>query len=198
MTSELNDHTDHTPGPVWDLSAASVQTLEDVERVLERQWLEEQKVARVVVGADGLRVGVDHHRFETHVLAGECRLAAAVVELDPLPDPVWTTPENDDLGPVAYADLIIEDGLPIASERGLVGRVVVGRDRFEFSGTGIDKLEDGTNTGVGLPMQTDSQDVACGDPARDRGRPAADPEYPNSLAFASISMGTSSSLSQRG
>ncbi len=51
----------------------------------------------VVVGRDGLGVGVDHHRLEAQLLGGEGRVHAAVVELDALADAVGPAAEDDDL-----------------------------------------------------------------------------------------------------
>src|SRR5262249_46177468 len=56
--------------------------------------LEVGAIARVVVGRDGLGVAVDHHRLVA--LRAEARrgVDAAVVELDPLPDPVRAAAED--------------------------------------------------------------------------------------------------------
>ena len=84
LAAELDDH----PFGLLDLA--------DPEHVLERQRLEVQPVGGVVVGRDGLRVAVDHHRVAPG-LANRLRgVHAAVVELDPLPDPVRSRAEDHD------------------------------------------------------------------------------------------------------
>ena len=123
LAAELDDH------------AHRLDPLADVEHVLDRQRLEEEAVGRVVVGADGLRVRVDHHHFVAVGLQGEGGLAAAVVELDPLADPVRAAAEDDDPRLVADARLVLV----------LVGRIVIGRDRLELGGAGVDQLEDGVD-----------------------------------------------------
>ena len=66
--------------------------------VLERERLEVQPVDRVVVGRDGLRIAVDHHRLVALVAQREGGVTAAVVELDALADPVRPAAEDHDLG----------------------------------------------------------------------------------------------------
>ena len=56
--------------------------------------LEEQPVARVVVGRHRLRVAVDHHRLEAGVPQRERGVHTAVVELDALADPVRAAAED--------------------------------------------------------------------------------------------------------
>ena len=80
-----------------DVPARRALRLDDRHHVLEGQRLEVQPIGRVVVGRDRLRVAVDHHRLETLVSKGEGGMAAAVVELDALPDPVRSAAEDDHL-----------------------------------------------------------------------------------------------------
>ena len=120
LPAELDDHS-HRPHAVAD-----------VPHVLDRQGLEEEAVGRVVVGADGLGVGVDHHHLVPVGAQGERGLAAAVVELDPLPDPVRPAAQDHHPLAVAHAGLVL----------GLVGRVIVRRDRLELRRAGVDQLED--------------------------------------------------------
>ena len=66
---------------------------------------------------------------------------AAVVELDPLADPVRPGAEDDDARLVAAADLRVrETALRTARRRPLVGRVVVRRQRLELGRAGVDRL----------------------------------------------------------
>ena len=70
--------------------------LADGKDVFEGQRLEVESVAGVVVGRNRLRIAVDHDGFVTIVAQRECRVAAAVVELNSLPDAVGPAAENDD------------------------------------------------------------------------------------------------------
>ena len=64
-------------------------------------------------------------------------MAAAIVELDPLPDPVRTAAQDHDLLPVARRGFAFGR----AEQRGLIGRIHVGRDRLEFGRAAVDPLE---------------------------------------------------------
>jgi hypothetical protein len=70
---------------------------QDLEHVLVGQRLEIEPVGGVVVGRHGLRVAVDHDRLVARVLQREGGMAAAIVELDALADPVGAAAEDDDL-----------------------------------------------------------------------------------------------------
>ena len=119
------------------------------------QGLEEEQVAGVVVGADRLWVRVDHHRFQAQFAHGEGGLDAAVVELDPLADAVGPAADDDDLGPLAQADFVLQEGrgqfrifqlvLGVVvdhRQRRLVGRVVVRRVGLELRRTRVHQLVD--------------------------------------------------------
>ena len=124
LTAELHDGQ--------NLSAALLLPPDHRTDVLERERLEVEPVNRVVVGRDGLRVAVDHYRLVALLAQGEGGVAAAVVELDPLADPVGTAPENHDLRAVGRVRL----ALPF------VRAVEVRRERLEFGGARIDPLVD--------------------------------------------------------
>src|SRR3546814_20050474 len=64
-------------------------------------------------------------------------MAAAIVELDPLPDPVRPAAEDDDFLPVAGLRLVLR----LAEARCLVGRIHIRRARLEFGRAGVDPLE---------------------------------------------------------
>ncbi len=64
----------------------------DVHDVFEREWLEVEAVGGVVVSGDRLRVAVHHDRLEAHLRERVGGVHAAVVELDPLADPVGPAP----------------------------------------------------------------------------------------------------------
>src|SRR5208337_2487270 len=121
LTAELDDYP------------LGLDPLADVEHVLDRERLEEQAVRGVVVGADGLGVGVDHHHLEAVGLECEGGLAAAVVELDALANPVRTSTQNHDAGAVTYPSLVFT----------FVSRIIIRSDRLEFSSACIDQLEHG-------------------------------------------------------
>ena len=54
-----------------DDDAVGLFGVADVEDVFERERLEVEAVAGVVVGGDGLRIAVDHDRFDAHFLQRE-------------------------------------------------------------------------------------------------------------------------------
>ena len=87
--------------PELDDRAVAPLALVDLHRVLERERLEVEPVARVVVGGDRLGVGVHHHDLEPPLPQRERRVAAAPVELDSLPDPVRPPAEDQDLAAAA-------------------------------------------------------------------------------------------------
>jgi hypothetical protein len=72
-------------------------------------------------------------------------MAAAIIELDPLPDPVRPAAQDHNLFPPAGARLAFH----IAHRGGLVGRIHVGRLRLELGGAGIDPLEHRLNAQIG-------------------------------------------------
>ena len=77
--------------------AVATFALVDLHHVLERERLEVELVRGVVVGGDGLGVGVDHHDLVAALAQGERRVAAAPVELDALPDAVGPAAQDHDL-----------------------------------------------------------------------------------------------------
>ena len=120
LAAELHDH------------AVGLFGVDDVEHVFERQRLEVQAVAGVVVGGDGLRIAVDHDRLDAQFLQRERSVAAAVVELDPLADAVGAAAQDHDLRPLAR----------VGFARAFVVGVEVRREAFELGGAGIHAAED--------------------------------------------------------
>ena len=108
----------------------SLQPVADVQHVFVGERLEEEAVARVVVGRDGLGVAVDHHGLEAGVAQRERGVHAAVVELDALADAVRTAAEDHDGRPRERRDLVLV----------LVGAVVVRRVRGELGRARVDRL----------------------------------------------------------
>src|SRR3546814_11196221 len=81
-------------------------------------------------------MSVDHDRFITSLLKSEAGMAAAIIELDPLPDPVGTTAKNDDFFPVGGLRLVLR----FAKGRGLIGRIHIRGARFKFSAASVAHL----------------------------------------------------------
>ncbi len=109
---------------------------DDLEHVLERDRLEVQPVARVVVGRDGLGIAVDHDGLVAVVRQRHRGVHAAVVELDALPDPVRAAAEHHDLAAVARL------GLALGVVESLVRRVQVRGARRELGRARVDALVD--------------------------------------------------------
>ena len=112
------------------VAAGAALLVEHRHHVLERQRLEVQAVRRVVVGRDGFRIAVDHHRLEAFLREGEGGVTAAVVELDALPDPVRAAAQDD--------DLLLRARLRLAER--LERPVHVGRERLELGRARVDAL----------------------------------------------------------
>src|SRR6202012_1532446 len=75
------------------------------DHVFGGQRLEIQPIGCVIVGADGLRVAVDHDGLEPGFLQGISRVDATIVEFDALPDAIWAATQNDYLLPVGWVGL---------------------------------------------------------------------------------------------
>ena len=69
----------------------------DREHIFQRQRLEIEAIAGVVIRRDSLRVAVHHDGFIPVIVQSEGRMATAIVELDPLADAIWPAAKNDDL-----------------------------------------------------------------------------------------------------
>ena len=131
LTAELHHHR--------DLGIALPFAVDDRHHVFERERLEVQPVGRVVVGRHGFRIAVDHHRLEAVLLEAEDGMAAAVVELEPLPDAVGTAAEDDHLAGRRRRRLAFL----------LVGAVHVRRERLELGRAGVDALVGGPQAELG-------------------------------------------------
>ncbi len=102
--------------------------LVNVQHVFQRERLEEELVARVVIGGNGFRVRVHHERLEAVLLERERRVDAAVIELDALADAVRPAAEDHHLLLVARTHLVIA---------AVVGRIIIRRVGLELGGAGI-------------------------------------------------------------
>ncbi len=113
---------DHTRRPLL---------IDDFQHVFQRERLEIQSVGGVVIGRHRLRVAVDHDGFIAVGPHGQCRVHAAIVELDALADAVGPAAEHHDFfarGRRGFALFV-------------VGRVEISRLRAELGRAGIDPLE---------------------------------------------------------
>ena len=79
-----------------DDDALGLLPLADREHLLDPERLEVEAIRRVVVGRHRLGVAVDHHRVVAERAEALDGVHAAVVELDPLADPVRAGAEDDD------------------------------------------------------------------------------------------------------
>ena len=133
----------------------------DVHDVFERERLEIQFVAGVVVGRNGLRVRVHHDDLVPGLPQRERRVTAAVVELDPLPDPVRTAAEDHDrLLFAAVADRFA--GVVVTA-------VIVRRDRLELPGAGVHRAVHRRDPGGSFR----ARDVRLGRTEQERDLPVA-------------------------
>ena len=137
LTAELHDHA--MQRTVFLLDA------QDLQHMFKGQRLEVEPVRGVVIGGDCLGVAVDHDRLIARFCQRETGVAAAIVKLDPLADPVRPAAQNDDLFGVRWASL----AFGIAVGLSLIRGIHIGRLRLEFGGAGVDPLEDGGNPGTG-------------------------------------------------
>ena len=143
LAAELHDHA--LEGTRLLLGADNFQ------HILGSQRLEIKPVGGVVVGRDGLRVAVDHDGLVAGLGEGEAGVAAAIVELDALADPVRTAAQDDDLltrcgfGFANRARLLraaARSGVGSGNKGTLVGRVHVSSWAGELGSTSIDALVD--------------------------------------------------------
>ena len=126
--------------------------LVNIEHIFEGQRLEVELVTCVIVSGNRLRVRVDHDCFPPHVAKSKSGVDAAVVEFDPLPDPIGPAPEDHDplFASRPHFILVAVSGIKIggvslefrrASINQSVGRFHPGRDPR------------GTHGGLGRPGQ---------------------------------------------
>ena len=113
-----------------DDDAVAFFTLVDVENVFQRERLEIEFVAGVVVRGNRLRIAVDHDRFISGFAECEGRVDTAIVELDSLSDPVRTSAEDHDF---------LFAGLPDRFIVSSVGGIVIGSIGFKLSGAGVNE-----------------------------------------------------------
>ena len=119
LAAELHHHADR------------VLACDHLEHVLDRERLEVQTIRRVVVGADGLGVAVDHHRRVAEATQRHRRMHAAVVKLEALADPVGARAEDDHARAIVL-DLLVHR---------VVTRVAIGAPRLDLGSARVDALE---------------------------------------------------------
>ncbi len=119
LAAELDDH------------AVGLLGVADVQHFFERERLEVQAVAGVVIGRNRLRIAVHHDRLDAELLQRERGVAAAVVELDSLADAIRAAAQDHDLLAIRWIRLALR----------FVARIKIGREAFEFGRAGIDAIE---------------------------------------------------------
>ena len=134
--------------------------IDDLQHVFGSERLEIQPVRGVVVGRHRFRIAVDHDGLKAGVMQREAGMAAAIVELDALPDPVRPAAEDDHLVLVRRSAFVRK----VACERRLIGRVHIGSGGSEFGGAGIDALEHRTH----VQRVTLGRDLGFGGPGQHR------------------------------
>ena len=100
-----------------------------IENVLQRERLEIEFVARVVIGRNRFRIRVHHDRFEPELAQRERGVHAAVIELDSLADAIWSASKNHYFTFPAFAPLVLV----------AVSGIIIRRISFELRRTGIDQ-----------------------------------------------------------
>ena len=124
LTAELNEY------------ALRFFLIANVEHVLESERLKVKFVARVVIGRDGLRIRIDHYRFESELAQRKGGVHAAVIELNSLADTVRPAPQDHYLALAALAPLVFV----------AVSGVVIWRVSFKFCRAGVDEPVSGQDT----------------------------------------------------
>src|SRR5260221_10866121 len=93
----------------------------------------------------------------TQLAGGHRRVPAAVIELDPLSDPIRAGAEDDDRVTLSAAHL---RGGHAARAGALVGGVVVGRRRLELGGAGVDRLVGADQPGGAVALGSEGLQLA--------------------------------------
>ncbi len=119
-------------------NALGLFVVDDLHDIFERQRFEIKPVGGVVIGRYGFRIAIDHDGLEARFLERQCRVNAAIVEFDALPDSVRAATEDHDLGFARRLRLALF----------VVGRIQVGRCRSKLRGTRIDTLVNRSNIQV--------------------------------------------------
>ena len=140
-----------------DQLSAFLLLQQDLDDILARERLEIEPVGGVVVGRHRLRIAVDHDRLVADLGEAHAGMDAAIIELDPLADPIGSAPQHRDLAPVRDIGLAFRRPDPVP----FVGAVHVGRPAAELRRAGIDALYRGRDPG-GSPEGPDPGLAAAG------------------------------------
>ena len=119
LPAELDNHA--------DLSAARCLVFVHRQHVFQSEWLEVEAVAGVVVSGNRFRIAVDHDGFVAIFLQRKSSVAAAIIELDSLPDAVGPAAQNN--------DLLLRGGRSFVFF--FVSGIEIRRVTLEFGGAGI-------------------------------------------------------------
>src|SRR6185369_7655756 len=132
LPAELDDHTEQL--------ALFLLSPHHLKHILGGKRLEIEPVGGVGVGRDSLWVAVDHDRLKAGPVASQCerRMAAAIIELDPLPDPVGPATQDHHLPALGDVRLVVW----LTKQWRLIGRIKVRSRCLELSSTTVDALED--------------------------------------------------------
>src|SRR3972149_10554773 len=84
LAAELND------------DALGILLIDHIEDIFQSQRLEIEFVGSVVVSRDRFGIVVEHNRLEALFTQGQRGMHTTVIELNPLPNPVWTAAEDQD------------------------------------------------------------------------------------------------------
>ena len=114
-----------------DDDAIGLLDVANVQDLFERERLEVQAIAGVVIRRDGLRIAVHHDRFMIELGQRVGGVAAAVIELDALPDAVRAAAEDHDFLAIARVGFVFR----------FVARIKIGREAFKFRRAGIHAIE---------------------------------------------------------
>ena len=100
----------------------------NMQHIFQRERLEKQFVAGVVIRGNRFGVRIDHQRFEAVFLERERGMHAAIIKFNALADAVGAAAKNHDLARGRGADFVIA---------AIVGGIIIGRVSLEFGGAGV-------------------------------------------------------------
>ena len=136
LSAELHDHP--MKGAVFLLDP------QDFQHMLQGQRFEIEPVRGVIVGRHGFGVAVDHDGFIARRRQRIAGMAAAIVKLDPLTNPVRAAAQDHDLFGIRRAGFTFH----IAHRGGFVGGIHIGCLRLKLGGAGVDPFEHGRDAEI--------------------------------------------------
>ena len=84
--------------------------MHNFQHIFQCQRLEIEPVGNIVVGGDGFGIAIDHDGLITVFAQRQRRVHTAIVEFNPLPDPVRATAQHHDffaLGRLRFAFFLV-------------------------------------------------------------------------------------------